>query len=176
MVNLYTPRPGDIGLVTMPGWVGKAIRVGQWLNGDGSANYEHAYVVVGEVDGYDGTQIIEAMPGGALLSPLSLYENSGPVYLTCPEAKRDAVAAAALSFRGVKYSALDYDALAMHRFHIPAPGLRGYIDSTGHMICSQLADRAALNGDWHLFDDNRWPGYVTPMSLWGLYDDLVSGR
>jgi hypothetical protein len=165
----YVPQPGDLGLVKMPGVVGRLIRTGQWLNGEGYADYEHAFTVVGEVDGYEGPMIIEAMPGGALLSPLSRYDGFDPVYLRCPDEFRVEVAAAAFTLRGVKYSALDYFALAAHRFHIPAPGLRRYIASTGHLICSQMADRAADLGGWHLFDDNRWPGYVTPMSLYGLY-------
>jgi hypothetical protein len=170
-IEFYTPQPGDIGIVRMPGVVGRLILWGQWMNGSGSENYEHAFVVVGEVEDTPnvGTQIIEAMPGGALLSPLSRYDGFEPVYLRCPPALRDGVAAAALSFRGVKYSALDYGALAMHRFHIPAPGLRHYIDTTGHMICSQLADRAAFVEGWFLFDDDRWLGYVTPLDLYKLY-------
>lgn len=170
-IEFYVPKPGDIGMVRMPGAVGKLIRAGQWLNGDGFADYEHAFVVVGEVEDTPnvGTQIIEAMPGGALLSPLSRYDGFEPVYLRCPPALRDDVAAAALSFRGVKYSALDYAALAAHRFHIPAPHLRDYIRTSGHMICSQLADRAAYVGGWFLFDDNRWFGYVTPLDIHRLY-------
>lgn len=174
MSDLYVPRPGDLGMVAMPGAVGKLIRAGQWLNGDGWADYQHVYVPVGEVDGYEGPQIIEAMPGGALLSPLSRYDGFEPVYLRCPDALRDAVAAAALSFRGVEYSALDYDALALHRFHVPAPHLQHYIQSSGHMICSQLGDRAADLGGWHLFDDNRWPGYVTPLDIYSLYEKQLT--
>lgn len=172
----YTPRRGDIGMVAMPGWVGRAIRAGQWLNGDGFKNYQHAFTVVGnhvrgsDTGPGDTMKIIEAMPGGALLSPLSRYDGFAPVYLRCPDEYRDAVADLALSFEGIKYSALDYDALALHRFHIPAPGLRHFIDATGHMICSQMADRAADLAGWHLFDDNRWPGYVVPLDIYSLYE------
>jgi hypothetical protein len=171
----YQPQPGDIGLVTMPGFVGRLIRLGQWLNGDGFSNYQHAYVVVGDyVRGSDHpgetTKIVEAMPGGALLSPLSRYDNMGAIYLRCPDGLRRSVADAALRFIGTPYSPLDYLSLAARRFHIPAPHLRAYIRSSGHMICSQLADSAALDGGWHLFEDGRWEGDVTPLDLYRLYE------
>jgi hypothetical protein len=174
MDSTYNPKPGDIGMVHMTGWGGRAIRAGQWLNGEGYADYQHAYVVVGDqVRGSDlpgqTTKIIEAMPGGALLSPLSRYAGFRPVYLRCPDQYRQAVAEAALSMEGTPYSVADYLALAAHHFHIPAPYLQHYIASSGHMICSQLADRAAARGGWHLFDDGRWDGYVTPLSLHALY-------
>jgi hypothetical protein len=165
----YEPQPGDIGLTRIHGGVGLGIRIGQWLNGDGFADYEHAFVVVGEIKGYDGPALIEAEPGGARLMPLTEYDPAHVVYLRCPERLRGAVAAAALELRGTPYSFIDYGALALHRLHIPAPLLRHYIKSTGHEICSQLADLAANRGGWHLFADGRWEGDVTPGSLRQLY-------
>ncbi|MFD0528969.1 hypothetical protein ACFQ1I_21765 [Kitasatospora arboriphila] len=41
----------------------RLIRIGQWLNASGFADYEHAFVFVG-----DG-QLVEAQPGGAELRP-----------------------------------------------------------------------------------------------------------
>ena len=66
---------------------------------------------------------------------------------------------------GVGYSFLDYTAIGMHANHIPAPGLRHYIETTRHMICSQLGDQCRQDGGSHLFDDGRWPGYVTPLDI-----------
>lgn len=170
----YQPQPGDVGLVRMPGVVGKAIRFGQWLNGDGFANYEHAFVVVGTyVRGSDypgdGLKVIEAMPGGALLSPLSKFNGLEPVFLRCPDEHRGSVAAAALALEGVPYSVADYLAIAAHRFHIRTPLLKRFIRTSKHLICSQLADHAAEEGGWHLFADGRWEGDVTPADLYGLY-------
>lgn len=168
-VTPYVPRAGDIGLVRMPGYVGKLIRFGQWVNGGGYHDYEHAFVIVGEAEGGDDPYIIEAMPGGALRSSLARYAGLEPVYLRCPAEHRSAVAAAATALRGVPYSFADYFAVAAHRFHIPAPHLKKYVESSGHLICSQLADRAAEEGGWHLFSDGRWPGDVTPADLYALY-------
>lgn len=154
-----TPNPGDIGLVTVTGQVGRLIRVGQWANGDGYRDYEHAFVYVG------GWQLVEAEPAGARLVSYDEYSTRALLWLRCPRQLGDAVAEAARTLVGTPYSALDYFALAAHRFHLPAPFLRARIESTGELICSQLADLAAARGGWHLFDDGRWPGYVTPGAL-----------
>lgn len=153
------PQPGDIGCTQITGTVGRLIRLGQWINGDGFAHYEHVFVYVG-----DG-QIVEAEPRGARLAPLDEYDDRTIAWLHCPEQYGVTVADAARQLIGTPYSFLDYLALALHRLHIPAPGLRRYIQATGHLICSQLADLAAQRGNWTLFDDGRWPGDVTPADL-----------
>lgn len=171
MTPFYTPQSGDIGLTQIFGHVGRGIRFAQWFNGDGFADYEHAFVYVGtrvrdsDIPG-DGPKIIEAMPGGALLSPLAKYAPERVLWLRCPPEYGNAVAAAALGFQGVPYSFADYLAIALHHFRVPTPHLKAYIQSSRHMICSQLADRAAEIGGWRIFDDGRWPGYVTPGDLY----------
>jgi hypothetical protein len=80
--------------------------------------------------------------------------------------------AAALRYVGVGYGWLDYAAMTAHELHIPAPGLKSYIDSTHTLICSQLVDRATLDAGKHLFTDGRWPGYCKPSDLGFL---LVAG-
>lgn len=164
----YVPQPGDIGLTVITGW-GRLIRLGQWLNGDGFADYEHAFVVT-EYDprGDSGPMIVEAMPGGAR-HVRNWHPADRTVYLRCPAEYREAVAASARGFVGVPYSVADYFALAAHRLHIPAPHLKRYVRDSKSMICSQLADAAAAEGGWHLFEDGRWPGDVTPGDLYRLY-------
>lgn len=159
--HAYDPQPGDIGLVAIPGVGGPLIRFGQWLAGDGWTKYQHAYVYVG-----DG-KIVEAMPGGARMVDLSLrYGDPDKIkYLKCPPQYGEEVAQKAISFLGVPYSALDYVAIGIHRFRIPAPHLQQFIQDRKHQICSQLADSAAVDGGWHIFADGRWPGYVTPNDL-----------
>lgn len=156
------PQPGDFGLTRIRGAAGVAIRAGQWLNGDGFADYEHAFLVL------DRGEIIEAEPGGARIRPLADYDGTPTVYSTwtLTDAQRAALAAAGRRYEGVPYSALDYAALTARRLHIPVPGLREYIASTGHMmICSQVVDQIHLDADLHMFSDQRWPGFVTPGSL-----------
>ena len=173
---MIPPQPGDVGLVSIKGAVGVLIRVGQWLNSDGFHDYQHAFVVVDGLEDVhsrfaeqSGIGLVEAQPGGAILAPLSKYDGRDVVYLRCPDQYRPAVAKAARELLGTPYSFLDYLSLAARRLHIPAPHLREYIRSSGHLICSQLADRAAMLGGWHLFSDGRWEGDVTPGDLYQLY-------
>ena len=158
-----TPQPGDFQLVPTAGTGGKLIQLGQWLNGEGDCPYQHVRVYVG-----DG-QFVEAEPGGARLAsyPLDIgMWSTGKVPLAPGQGEQ--IAAAAIGYMGTPYSSLDYVALAAHRLHIPVPGLQGWIASSGHMICSQLVDQCYLDAGVHLFSDGRWPGYVTPASLYNL--------
>jgi hypothetical protein len=159
-VPAYDPSPGDIGLVAMGGVIRRTIRFGQWLNGDGYADFQHAFMPVG-----DG-KIMEAMPGGARMAELIRYKPEKILWLRCPEQYGEAVAQAAISFHGVSYGFEDYGALALHRFHVPTPHLKRFIARRKSMICSQLVDAAAQIGGWHIFDDGRWSGYVTPGDLY----------
>ena len=173
------PRPGSIGLTSIEGPVGWGIRLGQLLNGNGFSAYEHAFVVL------DGGRLIEAQPGGARIAPLSMYHPRAPLGLTVPpgpgerktvyvappgltDGQRVLICAAAERYLGVGYSAAEYLALAAHRFHVPVPGLRRYIASSHRMICSQLVDQAYQDAGVRLFNDGRWPGWVTPGSLCDL--------
>lgn len=166
-MSTYRPNPGDIFLVPMPGIGGPAIRIAQLIAGDGWTKYQHAGTVVG-IDPFEtdqGIRTVEAYPGGAIIGRLERFDLRTVIWLRCPPAYQAAVANAAVGYVGTGYSAAEYGALAMHRFHIPAPFLKERIESSGRMICSQLADRAAQDGGWHIFDDDRWPGFVTPNDL-----------
>jgi uncharacterized protein YycO len=158
------PEPGDFGVVRISGGAGLAIRLAQWLVGDGFATYQHAVVYVGE------DRIVEAEPGGAVVAALDRYDgvpirwSSGLVALT--DEQRTLVVEAALGFRGVGYSFADYLAIFSHRFRLPgSSALKQYVATTRHMICSQLVDAAYEAAGVHLFDDGRWHGYVTPGQL-----------
>lgn len=160
------PQRGDFFVTQISGSVGVLISVGEWLNGSRFGPWDHAGVYVG-----DG-QVVEAEPGGARLAGLDEYAgrpiawSSGKVELT--EEQRTAVVAAARARIGTPYSAADYFAIAAHRFHLPVPGLRKFIASSGHLICSALVDRVFLDAGVHLYDDGRWEGYVTPADLASL--------
>lgn len=158
-----TPQPGDYGCTPLSDDAGKLIRLGQWLNGDGFRDYEHAFVWT------DGGMIVEAEPGGAVEVPFH-YDLAQCVISSEPltGVERAAIVRAARGYIGTPYSVADYFALAAHRLHIPAPGLRAYVGSTRHQICSQLVDRCFLDAGVHLFQDSRWPGYCTPADLAAL--------
>jgi hypothetical protein len=155
---------GDFRLIEIEGHAGMAIRLGQWLNGDGFANYEHAQVFLG------GNWFLDAQPGGAMVHRHDDLGkgmwSSGIIPLTAKQ--RVDITTAAYGHIGTPYSFLDYASLAALRFRIPAPHLRDYIKSTGHQICSQLVDQCYVDAGVHLFNDQRWPGDVTPGDLYKL--------
>jgi hypothetical protein len=163
---MTAPGVGDFGVVAIPGRMGKLIRIGQWLNGDGYNDYEHAFVVTDKWIG--GGQVIEGRPSGAGDTALAAYPNAA--FYSCPEESREAVADAAVSLIGRRYSWADYLALAAVRFHLDtiAHPLRQYVESSGRLICSQLVDYAYQLAGVQLFDDGRIPGDVTPGDLYGL--------
>lgn len=158
---MISPQPGDFAVVSVGGDAGRAIRFGEWLNGDGFRDYEHAFIYLGD------NQIVQAEPGGAAQTALGSYAqilwSTDVIPLTDPQ--RKAICTAARGYVGVGYSALDYVALAAHRLRIPAPHLKAFIASTGHQICSQLVDQCYTDAGVHLFVDGRWPGFVTPAAL-----------
>lgn len=155
------PQVGDFGVVPIPGRGGRLIRIGQWLNGDGYADFEHAYVMV------EPHRVVEAKNDGAGYSTLV---HAGSLWYSCPEESREAVAREAVALIGVGYSWVDYFALAAVRFKLAwtSKTLRRYVTGSGEMICSQLVDAAYQRAGVQLFDDGRLPGDVTPGDLYGL--------
>ena len=156
------PQPGDFGVVHMNGTPGKWIHIGEIVNGDGFADYEHAFVYVG------GGQIVEAEPGGARLTQVH-YSNIlwSTDHIPLELEQRMMIVHAAHEYVGTPYSAADYFAIAAKRLGLGplVPGLREYVASSKHMICSQLVDQCYQDAGVHLFKDGRWPGYVTPAAL-----------
>jgi hypothetical protein len=147
--------------------VGKLISIGEWLNGDGFGTYDHAEIYVGMPDeqgplGYT----MGAYSNGAGLVPVPEKQDGwlwSTGHLTVTDEQRAQICTYALQCKGIEYGWLDYFALAAHRLHLPAPGLRDFIGNS--LICSQLVDLCYCKAGVHLFQDNRWPGYVTPADL-----------
>jgi hypothetical protein len=168
------PQRGDFEVVPTGGAGGKLIRLGQILNGSGFTDYEHARIYVG------GGKCVEAEPGGA--SYCNFDPNDGGLWstglLNLSPNDRSVIAGSADHYAhlGVGYSAADYFALAARRLQLGllVPGLRTYVQSSGHMICSQLVDRCYKDAHIELFDDKRWDGYVTPGDLAELIIKLKS--
>lgn len=134
------------------------------------AKWVHAFYCVS----IDPIMIVEATPQGTKhvrfhYNPADVFWSTGIISKT--PAGRAASVAKALEFcaandgQGVGYSFLDYAAQATHAWHIPVPGLKDYIASTGHEICSEDVDQFDLSGGTHLFTDDRWAGYVAPWML-----------
>lgn len=186
-------QPGDIFVVVVESATFRWIERGEALidhdlikrrKKAGMPVYGHAGIASRRMA--DGTlMIVQAEPHGAEEVPWAL-EGSVHLWSTgilppCPAAGAAALRYAGLTpdgmgwhktGPGVGYSFLDYLAIAAHSQHLPVPGLQSYIASTGHMICSQLADQCRSDGGSHLFNDGRWPGYVSPLDLGLLLEGI----
>lgn len=164
------PQAGDFAVVSVAGTGGTLIGLGEKLCGDAFTQYQHAFV-------YVGGMVIEAEPSGARARTITRYDTPGQLTLwstgaiPLTGAQRTAICLAARGYIGTGYSALDYLAIGLHSWHIPAPGLRSFIASTRSMICSQLVDRVYQDAGVQLFTDNRWNGYVTPADLAGVIEN-----
>jgi len=163
LMTTTAPSVGLIGLTPISGEVGKLIEFGQWLDGSGFKQWEHAFISIGN------NLIVEAEPGGARVGSVSEYSTvywcNAIAGLGTP-AQLEATETVAKSYVGTPYSALDYFALAAHRLDLPVLGLENFIKSDKHLICSQLVDQVYNVAGIHVFTDNRWPGFVTPGDLY----------
>jgi hypothetical protein len=180
-----TIQLADYACVPVAGAIGRGIELAQWLNGDGFAAFEHALIYAGHFDSTPhadprwvegsgpGHYVVEAQTAGARLRCLDFAPqdypgarwSTGHVALT--DAQRGAIADAAFALLGTPYSFLDYAALSAHRLelHPLDYALKGRVASSKHLICSQLVDLCYEKAGVHLFNDKRWPGYVTPLDL-----------
>lgn len=171
---MHRPRPGTIGLAKIGGALGAAIRTGQGMAGDLSM-WTHAFVVV------DEERVIEAQPGGARYASLNHYLQPGQaVFLVgwydITDAQILLLQAKAELLIGTPYSFLDYLALAANALHIPAYLTRRRVTTSGHMICSQLADYLLGFVGIPLFDDGRLPQDVTPGDLHIGWTEAITSR
>lgn len=174
-MKIENPQPGDIGLTRITGLTGWGIRVAQRLNGADKrlAKFEHALIYVGD------DWCIEAQPGGAVRSKVSerysdrdiVWVSANPqiAYLMTYGWKagtlRAKIVEEAERLVGTPYSFLDYLAILLHHFRLNFPFVKNRVESSEHMICSQLVDEVYTRCGMHLFKDGRWPGYVTPADL-----------
>src|SRR5258707_4910792 len=158
------PQPGDFAVVSAGGLAGRLVALGERLNGTGFTQYQHAFVYIGGAG-----MIVQAEPAGACIRPLHGHARElwSTGILSLSDGERKTIVAAARGYAAAQtdYSFLHYLPLPAHRYRLPVPGLRTYIKSTGHMICSQLVDACYQAAGVQLFADKRWNGYVTPSDL-----------
>jgi len=159
------------------------VGVGQWLlkaSRRETFKIRHVLVCVEGAGGGHGPKAVQAMPHGA--EEIELTEkhwDSRYIYVmpNYPEpGQQYDVAREARELKGTPYSFSDYVALTVHaaqdRGYVPIEqrsSVERWVASTGHMICSQLADEAMRRAGFHVFDDGRLPQDVMPAAL---YDGL----
>lgn len=131
---VLTPEPGSYVVVRTSGWVAETIRIltGGWSN--------HAFIV-----GHDG-KIIEAQPGGVVISSLEKYKgcrmavNSPDDYNRSTDPEK--VVNAALSFIGRPYNDIDILELGLESVGLGMWALRKIANDDGAVICSQMVAAA----------------------------------
>ncbi len=186
-------RPGDIMFARRlrPRSVEIGVRIGQLILGE-TGYPQHVAVVTEAAREIDinedprnpphpvlnnGPRIVQAMPRGAEeieIGPEHFtdeYVYVRPEYRTpdrwpdVPVTQAQVVAESARCLVGTPYSFLDYAAIAGLHLGIKNGPIRRYVRSSGHMICSQLADQALTDAGWHTFSDGRLSQDVTPAAL-----------
>ncbi|KQX43530.1 hypothetical protein ASD97_26015 [Streptomyces sp. Root63] len=120
--------------------------------------------------------VVQAMPSGAELIRL---EDASPVVMwstdliDLTELQRCDIVIAALDLVGTPYSFLDYLSIALERLGFHSKLIRDYVQSSGHLICSQLVVLAYERAGIELFP-GTFPGDVTPGDLHRLLKELES--
>lgn len=158
-------KPGDFILVHESGEGGWLVETLQAADGNGFSEYEHVALYTG------GQLLIEMNHRGIQVHSVTEYDDTETRWstgrlVTSEEQQTNIVKTANYYLnRKIGYSWADYGAIAAHRLHIPVPGLKEYIGTSRHMICSQFVDQCWNQAGYHIFNDNRWPGYVTPGDL-----------
>lgn len=166
-MTLTLPPVGSIGLVKVDGVTGEAIRLGEILDGDGLADskYQHAFVLESKA-ATATAQVIEAEPGGVRRTFLSEYAGREILWIPCPDEYQDAMVKAADTYLGIGYSFADYPAIAAHHLGLdPLHLVRGVVERSGHVMCSQMAAACVAKSGWPLIPAGSWPGYVTPARM-----------
>jgi hypothetical protein len=190
--ELPLAEPGDIGLTWITGWTGFWVSIGQWIAGDGGrwpwsrirmakkiiriqsgkkAKFPRGFPTHAFTFLPDG-MIFEAQPGGAVISPVARYADKPILIARLPltDDQRAHVPLVVMGLLGTPYSFLDYVYLGLWRLGIRPEWLKEAVRRSGHMICSQSADKVAELLGFHLFTDGRLNQDVTPGDLFELFE------
>ncbi len=94
--------PGNFGLSIIEGRVGSFVNIGQAIIRD-SSEWTHAFIVL------DDKYVMEAMPGGARIAPLSDYLDRRVLFSNIPltDENRRAIVNVARALEGTPYSFID---------------------------------------------------------------------
>lgn len=165
-----SPRPGDFGVLVLE--TGRHWRTEFVISAISLITRSSAYHAVQCVDAPGGhPSLVEAEPGGAILSPVTKYTNVAWSNLTLGDPQREAISTAALKMVGRPYGYYDDALLGLtHLNSVRGPNWLWRLLSGSHspLECAQLVDAAQLAGGVHLFSDGRQPGDVTPGDLYQL--------
>jgi hypothetical protein len=149
------PRPGDLWVVRTNGFVAWSIR----LLTRSTVNHAGIYL--------PNNQVGEADTSGFRIRPNTYGDRLITVPIDLDDYQRNAVWDAALSLVGTPYNFLDIAALAVALTTGRATPrfIAQRLSNPRRLMCSQACDELMLRVNYHLFDDGRLPGEVTPQDL-----------
>lgn len=151
--------PGTIMLTQIGGITGKLVWLLQAINGDLS-KWTHVAVTL------DDDTVFEAQPGGAIIAPMSKYNDADVAFVPwhMPDWVRDKIVADARKLEGTSYNWTTYGYLAAYRLNLPVLTklLRKRVEQADKFICSQAADSLYRRNGQKLFTDHRLPYDITP--------------
>ena len=185
MSSLADLRPGDIAIGPIHGFTGAFVGAAQlalatvepgliWRQGPGEwFRKRHAGVITEAAPTLlDGPRMVQAMPGGAeeieLRSETHWTEEwtyIRPNY-SFPLDQAGRVAWAAQGYIGTPYDFLTYAAIPPYRAGVRGRRIEHIISGRDTMMCSRLVDACLADAGYHLFDDGRLEGNVTPSELY----------
>ena len=172
---------GDIVFCTIAGGAGAVVAAGQLLLAAGERGWVWDTGVkewwrkrhVGVAVWHEGLLcIVQAMPGGVEMVPLDVtggkYTILRPNYSITPGDLNQAklVARAAMEYIGTPYDFATYAAIPAYRRGLRTQSIEEIISGIDTMMCSRMVDAALDFAHYHLFDDGRLPGNVTPSELY----------
>jgi hypothetical protein len=104
---MTNPGAGDFQLVKMGGQGGEIIRLLQWANGDGFADFEHVRLFLALTKQPNMGLFFEAQPGGAVLAEHPIDEANGATFWSTGRIKltgeqRTGICAAAQHYAALK--------------------------------------------------------------------------
>jgi hypothetical protein len=152
--------PGDFFLVQRHGPISIAIRLIT------RSEVSHAGIVI--EPGHEHGYVLEALAKGASYTPVSAFDGVqlvGTGRLPLTGAQRDRVEEVAKSLHGTGYGFLDILSVGLLQYHLRPEFLKRRVQRQKRLICSQLVDVFLQRLDFHVYDDGRWPGDVTPGDL-----------
>lgn len=154
---MTAPQPGDFAVIRTNGWQAALIRFGT------RSAYNHAAFFVSP------THIVEAQPGGAVISPWTRYHQYTTVtsaeQLPLTDAQREHAPAVGMAMVGTPYGWWDIVAISLLQIGVRPRWLRDRVRRQHNQICSQLVDTARFMLGDHLFRDGRLPQDVAPGDL-----------
>jgi hypothetical protein len=165
---------GQFAVTEIGGWVGAQVAFGQRMIRPRSPNaaryarrFSHTLIAL------DDRTVIEAMPGGARITPIEVYTEGPRAHATrwsdillTPQQKT-LISEIGRSMEGRPYSFANYPALGLHHLGMRPDWLVAFIEDSGHVVCSQMTDLVYYLAGIHLFyeDPDRLFMDVIPIDL-----------